>query len=140
MLQIVLRDEAAWNTLPKETREELYRYLPKLPGGYNIDVHPLSTSLQPYIEGEIRLYQTDLNDGKETKKWREEAMKAGMERSSGSWDALKEQQLEEDWGKIEDASTKVGSLAEHLSEEEEVRVTEQEARAEANKAINGAQS
>lgn len=64
----------------------------------------MDTALRIHIEKEVRVYQTDLSDGKETKKWREDAMKAGLERSSGAWDALKEQQRQEEWGERDEAS------------------------------------
>lgn len=87
----------AWETLSAEKREELYSYLPSIPGGHNIDVHPLHSSLRAQIEEEIRVYQADLNDGKETKKWREDAIKAGQERKSGAWDEHQKQRQIEEW-------------------------------------------
>lgn len=140
----------AWETLSAEKRDELYGYLPTVPGAHNIDAHPMSTALRAHIEEEIRVYQTDLNDGKETKKWREDAIKAGRERSSGAWDTLREQQREEEWGKRSDLTllTQTGFLTKHddhgsresKTTNEEVRVTEKEAREEANKKANAARS
>jgi hypothetical protein len=136
----VLRSEAAWDTLPQEKREELYGYLPPVPGGFNTNVNPLKTALRPLIEEEIRRYQNDLNDGKEVKKWREDAMKAGKERSSGSWNEFKEKQLEEDWGKRNEASARAVSPAQSTEADEQARVTGKEAREEANKSVDGTQS
>ncbi|KAI5368049.1 Putative ASX, DEUBAD domain-containing protein [Septoria linicola] len=103
-LPAVLRRDDAWDRLSRETRQELYNCLPPPQDGEaprNIDVHPLKTSLKSYIEGGVRNWQTDLNDGKEQQKWREAAFRAGQERSSGAWDPVKEQQRKADWGERE---------------------------------------
>lgn len=121
-LKAVLRRADAWDKLNRETRQELYNCLPPPKDGEaprNIDVHPLKTSLKAYIEGGVRNWQTDLNDGKEQQKWREAAFRAGQERSSGAWDPVKERQRADDWGERE-----VSELGLTL----ETAVTEKEAR------------
>ncbi|KAF2207002.1 hypothetical protein CERZMDRAFT_102848 [Cercospora zeae-maydis SCOH1-5] len=126
-LAAVLRKEAAWETLPVEARRELYSLLPSKPGGgaYDINVHPLTTHLRAYIEEEVRQYQDDLNEGKETKKWREEAIQAGQERASGVWAEWQEKMHEDDWGKRE-----------HSVETKIEQATEEEARDAAKTAAN----
>ena len=54
---------------------------------------------KPYIEEELRRWQEDLKDGREGKKWREEAMQAGRDRVQGKFDEWKEAEREEYWGK-----------------------------------------
>jgi hypothetical protein len=65
---------------------------------HDIDVHPLKTRYRPFIEEELRRWQDDVRDGKEGKKWREDAMKAGQDRAAGKWDEWKEQQKQLEWG------------------------------------------
>ncbi|KAM3423270.1 hypothetical protein BST61_g711 [Cercospora zeina] len=126
-LPAVLRKEAAWETLPVEARRELYSLLPSKPGGgdYDINVHPLKTPLRAHIEEEIRQYQDDLNEGKETKKWREEAIQAGQERASGVWAEWQDKMREDDWCKHE-----------HFKETKIEPATEEEARDAAKTAAN----
>ena len=54
---------------------------------------------KPYIEEELRRWQEDLKDGREVKKWRDEAMQAGRDRVEGKFDQWKEAEREEYWGK-----------------------------------------
>ena len=54
---------------------------------------------KPYIEEELRRWQEDLKDGREGKKWRDEAMQAGKDRVQGKFDEWKEAEREEYWGK-----------------------------------------
>ncbi|GIZ46101.1 hypothetical protein CKM354_000924000 [Cercospora kikuchii] len=126
-LPTVLRKDSAWETLPVETRRELYDLLPPKSGGeaHDININPLKTDLRSYIEEEIRSYQDDLNDGKETKKWREEAIQAGQERASGVWAEWQDKIREDDWCKREG-----------FEEKKIERVTEEEARDAAKVAAN----
>jgi len=62
-------------------------------------VNPLKTRYKPYLEEALRVWQDDLKNGKETKKWREEALQAGRDRIVGRFDEWKEAQREEYWGK-----------------------------------------
>ncbi|KAK1083533.1 hypothetical protein LTR33_003204 [Friedmanniomyces endolithicus] len=99
-----LRKEGAWDTLTLETRKRLYALLPAPRPGeppHDPDVNPLKTPLRPYIEEELRIWQDDLKDGKETKKWREEAMLAGVERREGKYDEWKESERERNFGGVE---------------------------------------
>lgn len=103
--EVILRKEEAWGLLSPETRQALYSLLPAPRDGepaHNIDAHPLKTRYKHYIEEELRRWQQDLNDGKECKKWREGAMKAGQERAEGKWDAWKQQQRENEWGQTDE--------------------------------------
>ncbi|KXT14419.1 hypothetical protein AC579_8358 [Pseudocercospora musae] len=107
-LSTILRKEGAWEVLTPETRQDLYAMLPAPREGepaHDIDVHPLKTRYKQYIEGELRRWQQDLIDGKESKKWREAAMRAGQERAEGKWDVWKEQQRENDWGQRDENGT-----------------------------------
>jgi hypothetical protein len=102
--QIVLRKEAAWSLLPLETRQRLYELLPTVPEGcppHDPNVHPLKSLYQERITAEFKWWQDDLKDGKETKRWREEALQAGHDRSLGLWDDWKEAQREATFRKIE---------------------------------------
>lgn len=53
---------------------------------HNLDVNPLQSQFGRGIENELRKWQGDLKDGRESKKWREEAMQAGRDRASGAFD------------------------------------------------------
>jgi hypothetical protein len=53
---------------------------------HDLGVNPLETRFGKAIENELRKWQDDLKEGRETKKWREEAMLAGRDRTSGSLD------------------------------------------------------
>lgn len=90
----ILRKDDAWILLPQETREMIYLLLPAPREGespHDLDIHPLNTKYKPYIEEELRRWQADLKDGREGKKWREEAVQAGRDRKAGKFD-------EEYWG------------------------------------------
>lgn len=86
-LVTLLKKDKAWSSLPRETREHLYTLLP--PANYSEtprdpDVNPLENErLRPYIEDELRRWQEDLQEGRETKKWREEAMQVRHIREIG---------------------------------------------------------
>ena len=71
-----------------ETRQRLYSLLPppanEVP--HNLNVNPLQSQFGKGIEKELRKWQDDLKDGREVKKWREEAMQAGRDRASGVFD------------------------------------------------------
>lgn len=85
-----------------ETREQLYTLLPSPREGesaHDPEVHPLKSVFKPYIEEELRRWQQDLMDGREGKKWREEAMQAGQDRVEGKFDEWKELEREQYWGK-----------------------------------------
>lgn len=76
-LVVMLQNENAWKTIPRETREHLYTQLPpanESESPRDPDVNPLLIErLKPYIEEELRRWQDDLREGRETKKWRAEA-------------------------------------------------------------------
>lgn len=89
--QEILRKPRAWDTLPLEKRQQIYSLLPPPREGdqpYDPDVNPLDSSLGKDIEEELRRWQSDLKAGKETKKWRDEAMQAGRDRMSGKFDVV----------------------------------------------------
>ena len=71
-----------------ETRQRLYSLLPpsadEMP--HNLNVNPLQSQCGKGIEKELRKWQDDLKDGREVKKWRDEAMQAGRDRASGVLD------------------------------------------------------
>lgn len=119
--QIVLRKEAAWEDLPLETKQRLYELLPKAPDGrpHNPEVHPLKTLYANNIKGELHAWQEDLKDGKETKKWRDEALKAGQDRSLGLWDEWKETHREETWGPRQDENEEVEDDAPEIDDSED---------------------
>jgi hypothetical protein len=80
-MQTVLRQEEAWQSLPFKTREHLYSLLPPPREGEvepDPDVHPLKSAYKPYIEEELRRWQQDLKDGREGRKWREEALQVSL--------------------------------------------------------------
>ena len=64
----------------------------------------MQTMYGPYIEAEIRKWQEDLKEGKESKAWREQAIQAGRDKEKGDWDEWKEAQRELDWGVKEESS------------------------------------
>lgn len=87
--QQVLRKESAWDTLDLETRQRLYALLPAPADGeppHDPNVNPLETQLGKAIEDELRKWQDGLKEGREGKKWREDAMLAGRDRTSGKFD------------------------------------------------------
>ncbi|TKA68764.1 hypothetical protein B0A55_07409 [Friedmanniomyces simplex] len=107
-LATILRKEGAWDTLALDTRENLYALLPATRPGeppHDPDVNPLKTPLRPYIEEELRIWQDDLKYGKEAKKWREEAMLAGVERREGKYDEWKESEREREFGGVKRAGS-----------------------------------
>ena len=124
--QTILRKEDSWALLPAEIRQRLYELLPAPRDGeapHNPDVHPLKTRYKPYIEEELRRWQEDLRDGREAKKWREEAMQAGRDRVRGKFDEWKETHREEYWGAPdENAEVKAESGEEVAASFEVVRV------------------
>ncbi len=103
-LTSVLRRDDAWILLPQEVREELYSLLPEPQEGepsHDPDIHPLNTVYKSEIEEEVRRFKEDLTEGREQKKWRDEAMQASKDRLDGNFDDWKEMQREEYWGKRE---------------------------------------
>jgi len=87
--QQVLRKDGAWETLDLETRQRLYSLLPPSTNEdfpHDFDVNPLQSQFGKDIENELRKWQDDLKDGRETKKWRDEAIQAGRDRASGAFD------------------------------------------------------
>ncbi|KAM0714081.1 hypothetical protein Q7P37_011045 [Cladosporium fusiforme] len=85
----VLRKDDAWATLSLEKRQQLYSFLPPPQEGqepYDPDVNPLESPLGRVLEDELRRWQDDVKAGRESKKWRDEAMKAGRNRMSGKLD------------------------------------------------------
>jgi hypothetical protein len=57
---------------------------------HDLSVNPLQSRFGKAIENELRKWQDHLKEGRETKKWREEAMLAGRDRTSGNLDVVKE--------------------------------------------------
>ncbi|KAK5693220.1 hypothetical protein LTR17_025196 [Elasticomyces elasticus] len=107
-LSTILRKEGAWDMLSYEKRKELYDMLPANKPGeapHDPDVNPLKTSLRSYIEEELRVFQDDLKFGKEGRKWREEAMMAGVERKEGKYDEWKESEREKEFGGVQRAGS-----------------------------------
>ncbi|KAF2478830.1 hypothetical protein BDY17DRAFT_356881 [Neohortaea acidophila] len=102
-LVAILRKDAAWLTLPPETRAHLYALLPAPREGeppHDADVHPLhNTAYKPYIEEALRRFGADLREGREVGKWRVEAMVAGRERREGKFEEWREVLREEYWGR-----------------------------------------
>lgn len=91
--------------MPEETRRAIYTLLPEPRANepaHNIEVNPLDTSYRPYIEEEARLFQDDLKDGKEAKKWRDDAIEAGAELRAGKFDEWTAMEKDEKWGAIPD--------------------------------------
>lgn len=80
-----------------ETRQRLYSLLPPQPEDqppHDPDVNPLQTPLGKEIEDGLRRWQDDLREGRESKKWRQEAMQAGRDRDK--YNALLEEQREDE--------------------------------------------
>jgi hypothetical protein len=103
----MFRKADSWLLLPKDVREQLYALLPEPMEGdppYDPDIHPLKTPCKQYIEEELRLWQQDLKDGRETRKWRTEAMQASKDRIDGKFDRFIELQRDEYWGPREVSS------------------------------------
>lgn len=100
--QNILATPAAWTTLPLPVRQHLYTLLPAPEPhepAHDPDINPMQTAYRPYIEEELGQWQADLGNGFETKKWREDAMRASQERLEGKYDAWREAHREGWWGK-----------------------------------------
>lgn len=65
----------------------------------------MMTGYRQYIEEELGRWQSDLENGLEMKKWREDGVKAGRERLEGKYDEWKEAQREEMWGPRRDSGS-----------------------------------
>lgn len=81
-----------------ETQQHLYSLLPPARPNtrHNPHMHPCSTAFWPAIVAEMRAWQDDLKEGRETKKWREDAMKAGKDRVDGKFDVVQKEEGGED--------------------------------------------
>jgi hypothetical protein len=64
---------------------------------HNADVHPLKTSYKRFIEVALRKWQDDVATGRESKKWRDEAIQASHDHSTGKWDDLRSLQRQIYW-------------------------------------------
>nr|POE46182.1 hypothetical protein CFP56_73561 [Quercus suber] len=103
--------------LPKAVRQGLYDQLPTAgTGSHDIDNNPLHTAFRPYMEDAIANWQGDLREGRESKKWRQEAIDAGTQRESGKFDEYTVAHKEEWWGECEVDDTREQD-GEHLSSE-----------------------
>lgn len=97
--QEMLRKDDAWAQLSHETRSRLCALLPDLPDiQHDPDVNPLWASCAPYIEKELRSWQDDLREGRESQKWRTEAIQAGRDRQNGKFADWEQLKREEWWG------------------------------------------
>lgn len=108
-LVALLRKDEAWILLPAEVRQQLYSLLPLPREGeapHDPDVHPLNTAYKQHIEKEIRRFKDDLKEGREQKKWRDEAMQAGRDRMEGKFDEWKQLEREAYWGAENDENVK----------------------------------
>lgn len=95
----MLRNELAWELIPKGDREQLYSMLPKTEGVENdTNVHPLQTTYKDFITQAIREFQADLKNSCEEKKWHQDAVQVSKDRREGKWRELEEIQKEERWG------------------------------------------
>ncbi|WPH03478.1 Hypothetical protein R9X50_00635800 [Acrodontium crateriforme] len=122
-LSAILRKEGAWNTLAEHTRREIYMLLPEPRASepdHNVDVNPLDTRYRPYIEEEARIFLLDLKDGKEGKKWRDNAIEAGAELRAGKFDEWAAMDKDEKWGAIPDEKDN-----DIISEEEDIEKSSQ---------------
>lgn len=125
LTQKLLRQEEAWASLPKETRERLYALLPQPEGDghlHDAEDHPLRTIYKQYIEEELRCFQTDLVEERETRRWREEALQAGCDRVAGKFDEVLGRRAEA--SKIEEAEPVIPDGKESNEAEETVQGTE----------------
>lgn len=89
------------------TREYLYSLVPQPRQGeppHNTEVNPLNTESGPYVEEAIHAWQEDLGEGRESKKWREEASQAGRDRAAGKFDEVKKVHRQEHWSSKPDAA------------------------------------
>lgn len=97
--QDVLDNDKAWMALPKPVRQDLYKQLPTVgPHPHDVEINPLHTALRPYMQDAILSWQEDLREGRESKKWRQEAIDTGKERESGKFDEYRIAHKEEWWG------------------------------------------
>ncbi|KAI7506351.1 hypothetical protein KC367_g151 [Hortaea werneckii] len=84
--QNVLATPAAWTALPLPVRQHLYTLLPPPEPhepAHDPEINPMQTAYRPYIEEELSQWQADLGNGFETKKWRDDAIRASQERLEG---------------------------------------------------------
>lgn len=96
----MLSKDDAWSTLPLETRQHLYTLLPEPRPDqppHDVNVNPMHSWLRPHIDNALRNWQNDLKAGRETKKWREEAMRAGRDRLEGRFDEYHSASRAERW-------------------------------------------
>lgn len=103
----MLRKDEAWATLSREKREEIYAYFPEPKEDeepYDVDVNPMHTKFAPKLEDNILRFQKDLQDGKETKAWRDNALKASKARREEGWDAMRKKHRKEERAKREAAN------------------------------------
>jgi hypothetical protein len=80
----MLSKDEAWDTLDLPTRQRLYALLPAPSGGeapHDPTVNPMQTDHAEAIEFVLEKWQSNLKDGRETKKWRDEAVRTGRERA-----------------------------------------------------------
>ncbi|OTA33594.1 hypothetical protein BTJ68_05257 [Hortaea werneckii EXF-2000] len=87
---------------PLPVRQHLYTLLPPPEPhepAHDPEINPMQTAYRPYIEEELSQWQADLGNGFETKKWRDDAIRASQERLEGKYDAWREAHREEWWGK-----------------------------------------
>jgi hypothetical protein len=57
----------------------------------------LKTTYKRFIEVALRKWQDDLVNGRETKKWREEAKQASQDHADGKWNDLNSVQRQQYW-------------------------------------------
>lgn len=120
----MLHKADAWSSLPVEVRQQLYSMLPSPCGdepAHDIDVHPLRTPYRRHLEKEVRKWQADLADGKETNKWRNDALQAGKDRIDGKWAEVQEMQRNSYWARNAESAaspTRESPSQRHESNEE----------------------
>lgn len=103
----MLRKDEAWAALSREKREEIYAYFPEPKEDeepYDVDVNPMHTKLTHILEDNILRFHKDLSDGKETKAWRDNALKASTARREEGWDAMRKKHRKEERAKREAAN------------------------------------
>ncbi|KAL1306544.1 hypothetical protein AAFC00_005234 [Neodothiora populina] len=104
----LLSNEEAWSTLPEDKQRALYSMLPQpqdtRAAPLDHRVHPLRNEYAPYIKHFLHEWQTDLIEGRNTLKWRNEARQASGERAAGAFDDFLAEERREKWGaKVEGA-------------------------------------
>jgi hypothetical protein len=62
---------------------------------HDFNINPLQTQFGKGIENELRKWQDDLKDGRESKRWRDEAMQAGKDRANGAFDVAQDEARDE---------------------------------------------